>query len=55
MNRDDVLVLANSPHADIARMFITDVNVREISYRLKEQFMKQLRPIFHGLFRNATL
>lgn len=35
MNRDDVLVLANSPHADIAQMCIIDVNVKEISYRLK--------------------
>lgn len=35
MNRIDVLVLANSLHADIAQMFIKDVNVKEISYRLK--------------------
>lgn len=35
MNRNDVLVLANSLHADIAQMFIKDVNVKEISYQLK--------------------
>lgn len=35
MNRDDVLVLANSLHVDIAQMFIKDVNVKEISFWLK--------------------
>lgn len=35
MNRDDVLVLSNILNADIAQMFIKDVNVKEISYRLK--------------------
>lgn len=35
MNRNDVLVLANSLRADIAQMFIKDVNVKEISYWLK--------------------
>lgn len=31
MNRDDVLVLSNILNADIAQMFIEDVNVKEIS------------------------
>lgn len=31
MNRDDVLVLSNILNADIAQMFIKDVNVKEIS------------------------
>lgn len=35
MNRNDVLVLASSRHADMAQMFIKDVNVKEISYRLR--------------------
>lgn len=30
MNRDDVLVLSNILNADIAQMFIEDVNVKEI-------------------------
>lgn len=40
MNRNDVLVLSNILNADIAQMFIKDVHVKEISYRLKEQFIK---------------
>lgn len=35
MNGDAVLALSNILHADTACMFIKDVNVREISYRLK--------------------
>lgn len=35
MNRDAVLALSNILHAEIAQMFIKDVSVKEISYRLK--------------------
>lgn len=34
MNRDDI-VLASILIADIAQIFIKDVNVKEFSYRLK--------------------
>lgn len=35
MNGDAVLALFNILHADTAHMFIKDVNVKQISYRLK--------------------
>lgn len=34
MNRGDIIVLANILNLDIAQMFIKNVNVKEISYRL---------------------
>lgn len=35
MNRGDVSILSNIMNADIAQMFIKDINVKEISYGLK--------------------
>lgn len=35
MNRSDVSILSNIMNADIAQMFIKDINVKQISYKLK--------------------